>query len=180
MADQSNTLIRTSAAVVQPPQPLPSLGLLPALPWRDPHNVPALELQAHIMRLEQACLEHPQSADLRTCLGMAYAMNYDVYKSMGALEDATAINPTHFWAQLKYGELHYRLRALPKAEAQTVKALELAENSFQFSVARRQLQEIRKLSHDGARNVSWDKPLTKPALALSAMVLATFVLMLWK
>src|SRR5262245_53580343 len=135
----TNTLVRTTTAVVLPPQ---ASSALPALPWRDPHNVPALELQVHIMRLEQACLEHPQSADLRTCLGLAYAMNYDVYKSMDALEAATTINPTHFWAQLKYGELHYRLRALRRAEVDTVKALELAETPFQLSVARKQLQEI--------------------------------------
>ena len=179
MADVSNALVTTSAVVVRPPQPMLSPGL-PALPWRDPHNVPSLELQAHILRLEQACLEHPHSADLRTCLGMAYAMNYDVYKSMDALEAATSIDPAHFWAQLKYGELHYRLRALRRAEAQTLKAVELAETPFQFSVARKQLQEIRRLSHDSARNVQWDKPLTKPVLVLSAMVLATFVLMMWK
>ncbi len=51
---------------------------------------------------------------MRTCLGMAYAMNYDVYKSMDALEDAVELDPQHFFAQLKYAELHYRLRALVK------------------------------------------------------------------
>ena len=43
--------------------------------------------------LEQACLAEPRSADLRTCLGMAYAMNCDVYKSMDALEEAVALDP---------------------------------------------------------------------------------------
>src|SRR5262245_31666047 len=99
MESVSNALVTTSAAVQRLPQPS-----LPPVPWRDPHTVPPAELQAHIQRLEQACLEQPRSADLRTCLGMAYAMNYDVYKSMDALEAATAIAPTHFWAHLKYGE----------------------------------------------------------------------------
>ena len=57
---------------------------------------------------------------------MAYAVNYDVYKSMDALELAVSIDPTHFWAQLKYGELQYRLRALLVAEKETAKALDLA------------------------------------------------------
>ena len=43
---------------------------------------------------------------------MAHAVNYDVYKSMDALEDARTVDPENFWAQLKYAELHYRLRAL--------------------------------------------------------------------
>jgi hypothetical protein len=151
----------------------------PVIPWRDPHSVPPVELLAHIARLEQACLESPQSADLRTCLGMAYAMNYDVYKSMDALEAATQITPTHFWAQMKYAELHYRLRTLIRAEEETVKALDLAENPWQLSVARKQLQEIRRLTREGARLVDWTKPLTAPAVVLSLMILLVFAVM-WK
>ena len=111
---------------------------------------------------------------------MAYAVNYDVYRSMDALEDAKAIDPEHFWAQLKYGELHYRLRALPKAEDETLKAVGLAQNAWQLSLARKQLQEIRKLRHESVRNVDWTKPLTAPALVFSAMILLMFVTMMWK
>jgi len=175
MEAMSEALVTTAAAVVPLPQPS-----LPPVPSRDPHTVPKEELSAYIHRLEQACLEHPQSADMRTCLGMAYAMNYDVYKSMDALEAATGIDPESFWAQIKYAELHYRLRALPRAEALTLKALELAETTWQLSVARRQLQEIRRLSHDSARNVTWNKPLIAPALVLSAMMVIVFVVMTWK
>jgi hypothetical protein len=158
---------------------LPQLSHLPPVPWRDPHGVPPEELSAHIERLEQACLEQPQSAELRICLGMAHAMNYDVYKSMDALEAATTIAPDHFWAQLKYGELHYRLRVLNRAESQTLKALELAESPWQLSLARRQLQEIRRVGHDTARNVSWNKPLLAPALVLCGMLLAAAMVMMW-
>ena len=70
----------------------PSLSSLP-VPWRDPHTVPQGELTSYIRALEQACLDHPASADLRTVLAMAHAVNYDVYKSMDALEAATAIDP---------------------------------------------------------------------------------------
>ena len=40
-------------------------------------------------------------------------------------------------------ELNYRLRALIKAEGETMKALELATNGLELSLARKQLQEIR-------------------------------------
>ena len=76
---------------------------------------------------------------------MAYAVNYDVYKSMDALEAATTIDPDNFWAQLKYAELHYRLRTLKRAEEETLKAVELARSPFQLALARKQLQEIRSL-----------------------------------
>jgi hypothetical protein len=153
---------------------------LPPIPWRDPHSVEPLELQAHIARLEQACLEHPHSADLRTCLAMAHAMNYDVYRSMDALDEARALDPTNFWAQMKYAELHYRLRTLRRAEEETRKALELAQNPWQLGVARRQLQEIRRLAREGARHVEWTKSLMPPTVALVLMLAIVFVAMLWK
>jgi tetratricopeptide (TPR) repeat protein len=156
------------------------LQAFPVVPWRDPHTVSPEELSGHIARLEQACLANPKSADLRTCLGMAYAMNFEVYKSIDALEEATSADPEHFWAQLKYAEIHYRLRALIRAEEETLKAVELARNPWQLTVARRQLQEIRTLARNSARNVAWTKPLAAPALALSAIMLIVFVVMAWK
>lgn len=153
---------------------------LPPVPWRDVHNVSSGELTAYIQQLEQACLDNPRSADLRTCLGMAHAVNYDVYKSMDALEDARAVDPENFWAQIKYAELHYRLRALNKAEEETGRALELAANPLQLAVARRQMKDIRELKHSAVRNVHWTKPLTVPTLVFSAMVAAVFVIMMWR
>jgi hypothetical protein len=111
---------------------------------------------------------------------MAYAMNYDVYKSMDALESATSLDPEHFWAQLKYGELHYRLRALNRAEEETRKALDLARNPWELSLARKQLQEIRKLSRDSTRNIEWKGSLARPALLFSFLLVALFAAMLWR
>ena len=145
-----------------------------------PSYGPAGELSANIETLKLACLAEPRSADLRTCLGVAYAMNYEVDKSMDSLEAAVALDPGSFWPQLKYAELHYRLRVLNKAEEHTLKALNLASNSWQLSIARKQLQEIRTLKQSCVRNVEWTKPLTAPALVLSAMLLAIFVAMMWK
>ena len=158
----------------------PRADALPPVPWRDPHGVSPADLAVYIQQLEEACLANPQSADLRTCLGMAHAVNYDVYKSMDALEDARTIDPNNFWAQLKYAELHYRLRALKRAEEETRRAADLAANPFQLAIARQQMKEIRALLHTSVRNVHWTKPLTVPAVALSAMLVLMFVVMMWK
>src|SRR6476469_805454 len=144
-------------------------GALPPVPWRDPHSVPAADLSAYIQRLEAACLASPQSADLYTCLGMAHAVGYDVYKSMDALECARTIDPENFWAQLKYAELHYRLRVLSRAEEETRRAAELAQTPFQLAIARKQMKDIRELQHASVRNVEWTKPLTVPVLVLTTM-----------
>jgi hypothetical protein len=150
------------------------------VPWRDPHSVAPGELSAYIQTLERACLDNPRSADLRTYLGMAHAVNYDVGKSMEALQDARSVDPGSFWAQLKYAELHYRLRVLNRAEEETRRAAELATTPLQLAIARKQMQDIRTLKHSCVRNVEWTKPLTVPALVLSAMVTVVFVFMMWK
>src|SRR5260370_271450 len=153
---------------------------LPAVPWRDPHTVSPRNLAEYIRALETACEHDSGSADLRTCLGMAYAMNYEVYKSMDALEAAVEMEPDHFFAQLKYAELHYRLRALVRAEEETLKAAELATNSWELSLARKQLLEIRKLMREGTQKPEWTKSLRAPALLLLAMGLILSVVVHWK
>jgi len=153
---------------------------LPPVPWRDVYDVAPEDVTTYIAKLEQLCLDYPQSADVRTALGMAHAVNYDVYKSMDALEEARTLEPENFWAQLKYAELHYRLRALNKAEEETRRAAELAGNPVQLALARKQMKDIRTLKHSCVRNVHWTKPLTVPALLFSAGIVAMFVVMLWK
>ena len=157
------------AALELPQGPAP-VRILPT-PWRDPQSVSKEELAIHIGSLERACRENPRSADLRTCLGMAYAMNYDVYKSMDALEFAVGLDETNFLAQLKLSELYYRLRALPKAQEETLKAVNLAQNGWELSLARKQLQEIRRLIREGTQKPAWVKSLKMPVLALVAMVI---------
>lgn len=153
---------------------------LPAVPWRDPQTVSPAQLAQVISDMEAACAESPESADLRTCLGMAYAMNYEPYKSMDALEVATRIDPNHFFAQLKYSELLYRLRALPRAEDETLKALNLAASGWEMSLARKQLQEIRRLIREGTQKPAWTKSLTSPALALAGLFILLSLVVVWR
>ena len=55
-----------------------------------------------------------------------------------------------------------------------------AENLWQLSIARKQLQEIRTMSRQSTRNIAWDKPMTMPVLTLVAMMVLTCVGMAWK
>lgn len=170
-------LVPVGQTVVQ--TPTGPLRVLP-IPWRDPHTVEPEELQQYISMLEHACLEQPENADVRTCLGMAHAMNYDVYKSMDALEEARRIEPENFFAQLKYSELYYRLRALDKAEEETRKAVDLAGNAWELSLARKQLAEIRRLKREGTQKPAWTKPLTAPTVMLVLVTIIAGILLAWK
>ena len=144
-------------------------GRLPPVPWRDPHTVSPTDLAAYIRTLERLCDENPRSVDLRTCLGMAHAVNFDVYKSMDALEAAVTLNDRHFFAQFKYAELHYRIRALHRAEEETIKAMDLAETAWEQSLAHKQLLEIRRLKREGTQKPEWTKSLKAPVITLLLM-----------
>jgi len=153
---------------------------MPAVPWRDPHSVSPEELAVTIRNLEQQCALHPESADLHTCLGMAYAMNYDAYKSMDALEHAVQAEPQHFWAQMKLAELQYRLRCLDRAEEETKRALDIADNPWDLSVARKQLQEIRRLKREGTQKPAWTRPLFAPTAIIVVFFVLLSVTQLWR
>jgi hypothetical protein len=171
----------TRALTVRPPATaLRGESPFAALSHRDLTLASPAELAQTIGELELACLEHPKSAALWTCLGMAYAVNYDVAKSIQALETATEAEPDHFWAQLKHGELQYRLRVLMHAEATTLKAETLAENPWQLSLARKQLKEIRKLTGGKSLQPGLVKPKRLvPALLFSAALFVVGLATIW-
>jgi Flp pilus assembly protein TadD len=144
---------------------------LPDVAWRDLQSVEPEQLAELIASLKEACLQNPASATLRTCLGMAHAMNYDVYPSMDALEEARRIDPANFLAQLKYSELLFRLRVIERAEEETRRALELASTPWELSVARRQLSEVRRLKREGLVRGGWMHSLKVPAVGFVILLL---------
>ncbi len=92
-----------------------------------------------------------------------------------------ALDDTHFFAQLKYSELLYRLRALERAEAETLKAVNLAGNGWELSLARKQLQDIRQKRREGTQRPEWNKPLKTPAICMVAlMTILSLFMVIWK
>lgn len=153
----------------------------PALPWKDAHSVPPEDLAEFIASLTEACAKDPDNADLRTCLGIAYAMNFDVYRAMDALEGACRSAPENFFARYKYSELLFRLKIVDRAEQETAAALDLAGNNWELSLARRQLSEIRQLRRQGLTPPNWTKSLRTPAFGFLLLLLAVSGLyLLWK
>ena len=143
---------------------------LPAIPWRDPHSVSPEKLAEVIASLKGACALNPKDADVRVCLGMAYAMNYEVYNSMDILEEARTLEPANFLAQFKYAELNFRLRALARAEEETRRALELASNHWELAQARHQLSEIRRMLREGTMKPEWSKSFFIPVACLGLIM----------
>jgi tetratricopeptide (TPR) repeat protein len=160
MATAFNTFGPVGQATVQTPAgPVPILSI----PWREPHAVEPEQLQQYVAMLERACEKNPWSADSWTCLSLAHAMNHDLDRSMDALQEARRIDPENFFVQLKVAELHSRLPMLERAEQETRRAIELAGNAWELSLAREQLAKVRFLKRD------------KPGWARTAQVLAALL-----
>jgi tetratricopeptide (TPR) repeat protein len=174
----TTTSLQTRAELIAPIQ-RPTRLL--ALPWRDPHSVPTEKLAEFIESLTQACGLNPDNADIRTCLGIAHAMNYDPQRSMDTLEEALRIEPENYLAQLKYAELLFRLRIIERAETETLRALELAGNNWELAVARRQLSEVRQLRRKGLSRPAWTKSLKVPIIGFLLLLLgASWIYVVWK
>jgi cytochrome c-type biogenesis protein CcmH/NrfG len=177
MATQTTAIQGKSEALAPRLRPYP----FPAFPWRDPHSVPPEQLAEFIASLTEACANNPADADLHTCLGIAHAMNYDVYRSTDALEEARRIAPENFFAQFKYSELFFRLRAMDRAENETIAALNLAANNWELAIARRQLSEIRRLKRQGLLRPLWIKSLKAPAIGfLLLLLVVSCCYLVWK
>lgn len=170
-----NTAVTPKPGILAPGQ---GPSRLPSLPWRDPHSVSPEKLAEIIASLQKASALEPLNADLRICLGLAHAMNYDPYNSMDALEEARRLEPLNFLAQFKYAELFFRLRAMERAGEETHRALELATNGWELQQARHQLSEIRRLLREGTQKPALTKSLKLGALGLLLMLVVVSTLFL--
>ena len=62
-----------------------------------------------------------------------------------------------------------------------MKALNLAGNGWELSLARKQLQEIRRLIREGTQKPEWNKSLKSPSMIfLVLLVLASLAMKVWR
>lgn len=111
-----------------------------------PANQQGAELDDYIGRLEVACAEQPDSADLHTCLGVACAARKQFTKARAAFEQALNLAPSHFFARLRYAELLCDRRFLRQAEEHARRAKEAAATKAETAMVRRLIERL-----EGAR-----------------------------
>ena len=102
------------------------------------------ELEAYIRNLLAACAADPQSADLHTCLGVAYAARHQFGKAMSAFRNALQLMPGHFFARLRYAEVLHSRGFVRKAERQAHMAAESARTRAESAMAGRLLSHMRE------------------------------------
>jgi hypothetical protein len=68
----------------------------------------------------------------------------------------------------------------PDLEEETLKAIELATNGWEISLARKQLLEIRRLMREGTQRPAWTKPLTVPVSVLAIALILVSLAGIWR
>jgi hypothetical protein len=117
--------------------------------FRDPRVLEHAERADLIASLRRTVDLVPHVPELRVMLGMALCVDLQAQQAMEELRIAVAQDPDCFVAQLKFGELLMRLRICDQAAEHTHKAAQLASNSVQSELARRQAAAIRTMQREG-------------------------------
>ncbi|HWG19760.1 MAG TPA: hypothetical protein VG225_04455 [Terracidiphilus sp.] len=123
-------------------------GLLQRM-FRDPRVLEQHEVGDLIARLRQTVELAPQVPEVRVLLGMALCVDLQVQEAMEVMREAVNLAPDCFIARLKFGELLMRLRVCDQATEHTQRAAQLASNTVQSELARRQAATIRTMLREG-------------------------------
>lgn len=155
-----SSLISSQAAPLALPAAIPEAARSQlARMFRDPSLLERPERAELVAHLRDAIALQPESAPLRVLLGMALCVNFDGQSAMEELREACRLDPGSFIARLKFGELLMRLRICDQAAEQTQLAVELAANSLQADLARRQAATIRTMQREGIERGGYGKML---------------------
>jgi hypothetical protein len=117
--------------------------------FRDPRVLEAGERRELIAQLRTAVEIEPAVVETRVLLGMALSVDLQAQEALEQLRESVLRGPDSFIAHLKFGELLMRLRVCQQAAEETQKAAQLASNSFQSDLARRQAATLRTMMREG-------------------------------
>lgn len=148
------------AAIAFPEFIVPSVQNRLVRMFRDPYLLEPRERVELIAELRQAIALEPAMPELRVLLGMALCVNFEAQTALEELRESVRLAPNSFIAHLKLGELMMRLRICGEAAEETRIAAELASNSLQSELARRQAATIRTMRHQGVERGGYGKLLS--------------------
>ncbi len=146
--------------------------------FRDPRVLEPAERKDLIASLRRAVELVPHVPEVRVLLGMALSVDLQAQEAMEELRIAVDQDPDCFVARLKFGELLMRLRVCDQAAEHTHRAAQLASNTVQSELARRQAATLRTMQREGIERGGYrgllGKLIRKPKQSTSAPVLVGF------
>jgi len=125
----------------------------------------ALEAAVWFERALEIC---PDFVDGHVGLGIAYAVDSQIYPALDHLQKATELEPRNFYAHLKLGQLYFKLRIPQKGYEVMARALGCAASLQERQLAANLLREERQRESSSVKRPLWNKPFSRIAICLVA------------
>ncbi len=127
------------------------------------------------------CLEHaPACSDAHVFMGIANALNYNIYPAIDHLERAQQLEPASFAAHYTLAQLHFKLRIPRKGYEAAEQALRCVQTMEQRKMLAQLLREERARAGSGVARPWFNKPFGRPifwvmASGMAAVLIAALV-----
>ncbi len=132
----------------------------------------AVELLTRAVELAQ---HFPEA---RICLGLAYALTYNIYPAIDQLEIAGQLDPQNFAAHFSLAQLNFKLRIPEKGYEAAKHALKCVGTLEQRRMLTELLKEERARERNGIARPATNRPYSKLGLLLAGGGLAAAVIAL--
>ncbi|HSS95653.1 MAG TPA: hypothetical protein VLK33_01410 [Terriglobales bacterium] len=120
----------------------------------------------------------PHFPEARTCLGLAYALTYNIYPAIDQLEIAGRLDPQNFAAHYTLAKLNFKLRIPQKGYDAAKLALKSVTTLEQRKMLTELLKEERARERNGIARPWFNKPFSKTGLYLAGSGLAAAIVAL--
>ena len=131
-----------------------------------------------IQRLETAVARAPHYSNAFVGLGIAYAMDSQVYPALDNFERAAEVDPGNFFAHFKLAQFHFKLRIPRKGYEEAARALECATTLEEKRLIAQILKEERQRETNGVSRPTWSKPFSRNWLRAAFILLLAACAML--
>jgi tetratricopeptide (TPR) repeat protein len=149
LADQCVSASRPSPVI-----PLPAMGAFREGLAHFQAGNPGAAREA----FSRSVLLAPECAEARIFLGLANALNCDIYPALDELEKATELQPDSFAAHFTLAQLNFKLRIPERGYAAARGALRCATTPEHRAILTQLLKEERARERNGIARPSFSKP----------------------
>ncbi len=120
----------------------------------------------------------PHFPEARICLGLAYALTYNIYPAIDQLEMAGQLDPQNFAAHFSLAQLNFKLRIPQKGYEAARHALKCVSTIEQRKMLTALLKEERARERNGIARPWFNTPFSKTGLYLAGGGLAAAIVAL--
>lgn len=131
-----------------------------------------------IVKLKEAVALAPQYSNGHVGLGIAYAMDSQIYAALDHFEKAAEADPSNFYAHFKMAQFQFKLRVPRKGYENAQRALRCASNIEEKKLVAQILKEERQREASGVRRPTWDRPFSKAWVGVGLALLVAACLYL--